>query len=113
MCGFSKWKRTPECFGNYQKNNSCANSVSFYERLLDERSGKFISVGKQLDFKKNAQAELNMEILIPIIILFFFRRRRDVIIKYLGLFYIHNEQSANERNFREHYGSGLTPEMKI
>lgn len=29
----------------------CKFSPCFYERLLDERSGKFISVGKQQDKK--------------------------------------------------------------
>lgn len=69
-CGFSKWKHTLECFGNYLKNNVQIQSL-FYERLLDERSGKFISVCRELDLK-NSQAELNMKMLIPIFKVFFF-----------------------------------------
>jgi hypothetical protein len=66
MCGFSKRKHATECSENHEKNNYHVNSVSTSEKLMDERSGKFISVDKQEEKQKIAQAELNRKRLIPI-----------------------------------------------
>jgi hypothetical protein len=51
-CGLSKCKHAIECFENHQKNNYRVNSVSTYEKLMDEGSGRFISVDKQVDKQK-------------------------------------------------------------
>ena len=47
MCGFFKWKHAIVCFENHQKNNYHVNLESTYEKLLDERSVKFVFVDKQ------------------------------------------------------------------